>query len=78
MRIGKQKITFEKGFTTNWTEELFSISKVQSTKLQTYKIKDKNAEEVARAFSKAELQKFNQTIFRIEKVLKRRTKAGKK
>ena len=46
VRIGKKKKTFEKGFTTNWTEELFTIIKVHPTNPWTYKIKDWKGEEV--------------------------------
>ena len=41
VRIGKKKKTFERGFTTNWTEELFSIVKAQPTNPWTYKINQK-------------------------------------
>ena len=78
VRIGKKKKTFEKGFTTNWTEELFTIVKVQHTQPWTYKIKDKNNEEVKGTFYEEELQKSKQKVYRIERVLKRRTKVGKK
>ena len=40
VRITRKKGTFEKGFTTNWTEEVFTISSVKATKPPTYAIKD--------------------------------------
>ena len=76
VRIIKKKKMFEKGFTPNWTEELFTIEEVKPTKPITYKIKDKNDEEVKGSFYQQELQKSKQTIFRIEKVLKKRTKSN--
>ena len=78
VRIGKKKKTFEKGFTTNWTEELFTIIQVQPTNPWTYKIKDWKGEEVKGTFYEPELQKSKQTVFRVEKVLKRRVKNGQK
>ena len=39
-RILKKNKTFEKGFTPNWTEELFIVSVVRLTKTITYNIKD--------------------------------------
>ena len=51
VRIGKKKKTFEKGFTTNWTEELFTIIQVQPTNPWTYKIKDWKGEEVKELFT---------------------------
>jgi len=36
VRIQKKKGFFEKGFTPNWTEEVFTVSKVQRTNPITY------------------------------------------
>ena len=44
VRIQKKKGLFEKGFTPNWTEEVFTISKIQRTNPVTYKITDYNDE----------------------------------
>ncbi len=78
VRLIKKKKTFEKGYTTNWTEEVFTISEVQSTQPWTYKVVDKNNDKVHGSFYEEELQKTKQTVYRIEKVLRRRTKDGKK
>lgn len=79
VRITKKKKHFEKGYTTNWTEEVFIITEVQSTYPYTYKLKDTKGEKVIGTFYEPELQLVNQTAFRIEKVLRRRTtKKGKK
>ena len=40
VRITRKKGTFEKGFTPNWTEDVFTISSVKATKPPTYTIKD--------------------------------------
>ena len=76
VRIVKKKKMFEKGFTPNWTEEVFTIVKVKMTKPPTYTIKDEKGEEIHGTFYEPELQKTNQTIYRIEKILKRRTAKG--
>ena len=73
MRITKKKKQFEKGFTPNWTEEIFTISKVKSTKPPTYIIQDLNGETIKGSFYEAELQKTNQDTFRIDKIVKKRT-----
>ena len=78
VRILKKKKTFEKGFTPNWTEELFIVSAVIPTKPITYKIKDLKGEEFKGSFYHQELQKTKQEVFRIEKVLKKRTRNGTK
>ena len=72
VRIVKKKKTFEKGFTPNWTEEVFTITQVKKTKPPTYVIQDTKGEEIHGTFYEPELQKSKQTIYRIEKVLKRR------
>ena len=79
VRISKLKKKFEKGYTANWTEEVFTIEKVQATIPYTYKLKDTRNETIQGTFYEPELQLTNQTTFRIEKVLRRRTtKEGKK
>ena len=69
--ISKQKKTFEKGYTTRWTEEIFTIIEVKRTSPVTYRIADLNEEEIQSTFYEPELQKTSQELFRIEKVIKR-------
>ena len=71
LRTSKKKKTFEKGYTTRWTEEIFTIAKVKRTSLVTYRIADLNGEEITDTFYEPELQKTSQELFRIEKVIKR-------
>ena len=71
IRISKKKNTFVKGYTTRWTEEIFTIVEVKRTSPVTYKIADLNGEEITGTFYKPELQKTSQELFRIEKVIKR-------
>ena len=66
VRISKKKKTFEKGYTTRWTEELFTIVEVQCSRPPTYKIADLNGEEIKGSFYEPELQKTSQELFRIE------------
>jgi len=69
VKIAKKKKFFEKGFTPNWTEEVFTVSKIQRTDPITYKINDLNDEEIQRTFYEQELQKTTQEVFIIEKVV---------
>ena len=64
--ITKKKKTFDKGYTQRWTEEVFTISKIQLTIPVTYKIIGYNGEEIQGSFSEQELQKTKQDIFRIK------------
>ena len=76
VRIQKKKGLFEKGFTPNWTEEVFTVSKIQRTNPVTYKITDYNDEEIQGTFYEQELQKTSQEVYRIEKIVKNdRTKS---
>ena len=79
VRITKKKKAFEKSFTTNWSEELFIITKVKNTKPPTYEIEDLNGKAIQGSFYEQELQKSKQSSYRIEKILKRRVaKNGQK
>ena len=68
VRISKYKNIFAKGYTPNWSEEVFVIKKIKNTIPWTYVIDDLNGEEITGAFYEKELQKIDQQEFRIEKV----------
>ena len=72
VRISKYKSTFAKDYVSNWSEEVFVIKKVKYTVLWKYAIEDLNGGEIAGTFYEKELQKTNQTEFRVEKVIKRK------
>ena len=74
VRISKKKKTFEEGYTTRWMEEIFTIVEVNRTSPVRYRIADLNGEEITGTFYDSELQKTNQELFRIEKVIKREKK----
>ena len=59
VRIPRYKRLFEKGYTPNWTKEIFQIDKIQNTNPVTYLIKDLNNEEILGSFYEPELQKTN-------------------
>ena len=70
VRISKYKRrVFDKGYTPNWTEEVFVIDKVNLTKPVTYHVVDLLGEKVEGSFYEKELQKAKQQTFRIEKLL---------
>ena len=72
VRISKYKNIFAKGYTQNWSEEVFVISKIKDTVPWTYVIGDLNGEPIVGSFYEKELQKTSQEKFRIEKVIKRK------
>ena len=73
VRITVKKNQFKKGFTQNWTDKIYTITKVLATLPPTYKIRD-DKEEIEGSFYQQELQKTSQDTFRIEKVLRRTRK----
>lgn len=73
VRISKYKNVFEKGYTPNWTSEIFQIAKVQLTQPATYMLKDYQDNEIKGAFYELELQKVKHSdVYLIEKILKKR------
>ena len=78
VRISKYKRrVFDKGYTPNWTEELFVVDKVILTKPVTYNVVDLLGEKVEGSFYEKELQKAKQQTFGIEKVIRRDNKKKK-
>ena len=46
VRISKYKIFFSKGYTHNWSEEIFVVKKIKNNVPWTYKIRDLNDEKI--------------------------------
>ena len=72
VRITVSKRHFEKGYTPNWTEEVFVVDKILSTTPVTYRIRDLMKEPIVGSFYEQQLQKAVQSKFRVEKVLRKR------
>ena len=72
VKISKYKNSIAKGYTPNWSEEVFVIKKVKNTVPYTYLINDLNVDKVIVTFYEKELQKTNQQKFTIEKEIKKR------
>ena len=70
--MSKCKNIFAKGYTPNWSEKFFVISKIKNTLPCTNDISDLNGKEIAGTFNEKELQNKNQGKFRIEKINKRK------
>ena len=72
VKISKFTNIFAKGYTPNWSEEVFIIKRVKNTVPWTYVINDLNGEKVTGTFYEKELQKSSEKEFRIEKVIKKK------
>lgn len=81
VRISVHKYLFAKGYTNNWSRELFEVNKVLLRDPVVYTIKDANGEEIEGKFYNEDLLKvekdLDQELFEIDKVLKIRTKNGR-
>ncbi|KAK4884926.1 hypothetical protein RN001_001197 [Aquatica leii] len=73
VRISKNKGVFAKGYTPNWSTELFKIKKVQITNPVTYLIEDFRGNPILGGFYEFELQKTKHSdVYLVEKVLRRK------
>ena len=72
VRISKYKRkVFDKGYTPNWSEEVFTVDKIQYTNPITYKLKDLRGEDIQGSFYELELLEAKQDVFRIDKIIRR-------
>ena len=78
VRLSLRKRLFKKGYKMNWTEEIFQIARQLSRTLAVYTVQDLLEKLIEGTFYKEKLKKVKRPdIFRIEKVLKKRTKNKK-
>lgn len=73
VRISKHKSLFEKGYTPNWSTELFKITKINVTNPATYMLEDMQHKPILGSFYGPELEKTQHSdVYLIEKVLRRK------
>ena len=82
VRLSLRKCLFKKGYKMNWTEEIFQITKhlmyIYSLYTVVYTVQNLLQRPIEGTFYEEELQRMKHPdIFRIEKVLKKRTKNKK-
>ena len=68
VRISKYKNIFAKGYTPDWSKEVFIVKKIKNTVLWTYVVNNLIGEEIVGSLYEKELQKANQKELRIGKV----------
>ena len=73
VRTSLDKKIFEKESTQAWSEEVFEIADIVPSQPTTYKLRDMSGEVLEGAFYAQQLRPTDQTIYRIEKVIRRRT-----
>ena len=79
VRISKIRGTFEKSYTGNWSEEIYSIIEILNTQPTTYRLEDADGEILAGTWYSTELQNVSNSnnLFKIEAIVGRR-KIGRK
>ena len=78
VRLQKAKKTFDRGYTPNWTEELFKVNNINQDYVPTtYSVEDDEGEEIEGRFYEAEMQKV-EPIYRIERIIKSKMIKGRK
>ena len=68
------KNTFEKGYTSNWSEQIYVIDDIKSSNVHYYFLKDLNGEKLGGFFYQEELLKTNMNedgLYIIEKIIKK-------
>ena len=77
VRISKQRLVFDKGYTPNWSEEIFVVRERRRQRQPVYLLRDLNGENVTGSFYEPELQRVREpSEYRVEKVLRSRTVRG--
>jgi len=75
VRISKYKHIFNKGYTPNWTTEVFTISKVYNTNPITYQIKEGKNNIILGCFYEQEIKLTNYpNTYLVERVVRRKKK----
>ena len=73
VRISKYKMTFAKGYTPNWTNEIFTVHGIQPTVPVTYSLTDHTGEVLKGGFYEHELNKSSVgDVYLVEKILQRK------
>lgn len=79
VRISMQRQPFQKGYTGNWSEELYTVVNKYPTDPVTYGLQDLGDDDIKGKFYEYELQKVSKTddVYIVEKILKTRKRAGR-
>lgn len=73
VRISKHRGAFTKGYTPNWSNEVFVVNQVRLTNPHTYTLSDKTGQSIQGGFYTHELQNAKYPdVYLVEKVLKRK------
>ena len=72
VRVSLLKNTFDKSYTSNWSEEIFIIDDIKTSNVHYYFLKDLQGEKIDGSFYEQELLKTKQNdLYIIEKIIKK-------
>ena len=74
VRVSLLKNTFEKGYTSNWSEEIFIIYDIKSSNVHYYHLKDLNGNKIDGTFYQEELLKTDMKendLYIIKRIIKK-------
>lgn len=78
VRITKYRGVFQRGYTPNWSKEIFFVTKIEPTAPITYRLKDYAGEIIAGTFYSQELQKVKEPeLYDVEKIIQRKKVRGR-
>lgn len=73
VRISRHRHVFSKMYTPNWSNEVFTVAKIQNTFPRTYILQDSQKENVLGGFYEYELHKVKHPdVYLVEKIIRRR------
>lgn len=73
VRISKHREAFSKGYTPNWSNEIFRIKTIKMTNPTTYLLQDENSQDILGGFYEQELQKVqHHDAYLVEKILRKK------
>lgn len=73
VRLAQERKTFQRGYVTRWTRELFNITHRENTTPYVYRVNDQKRERVLGTFYEEEMQKVKDSgLYRIEAILRRK------
>ena len=80
VRVSRKTHVFAKGYRETYSHEIFYVSKIKNTNPITYTLKSFDGEEIKGSWYESELQKVDKSnnIFPIERIIKSRTRGGKR
>ena len=78
VRLAVKKDQFEKAYIINWSDKIYTIKQVLSTRPVTYIVEDDQGAVHKGRFYEQELQKTSTDTYRVQKILKYKTQKGKR